>query len=204
MLRGIPNCPTCHKPMKHARGELYYCQDGEDRPHKNVYCNHLMKEGLDGRQDEDVVTRASSLTDLAIELGRKDGLACVLGWYETLERRTLCGELAIQLDFSRANAIAGQRYGTKWQWEQATLAREIFYLRRAVSYPQFAQISKDLRCMCLNNLGNRLRNAGRIIEALECWRRTLEVQSNFGMALCNRANGLAGYAMALEHVEEKC
>jgi hypothetical protein len=43
-----------------------------------------MKEGIDGRQDKDVVTRTSLLTDLAIELGRKDSLACVLAWHEAL------------------------------------------------------------------------------------------------------------------------
>jgi hypothetical protein len=143
------------------------------------------------------------LTDLAVELGRKDSLKCVLAWYEALEKRGIRGELAINLDFSRANAIAGERYGTKWQWEQATLAREIYYLRRAVSRPEFDQVPKILRCKCLNNLGSRLRVAGRAIDALECWRRTLEVQPNFGMALCNRAMILANYAEALEDPGER-
>jgi hypothetical protein len=202
MPSGILNCPTCHKPMK-PRGVGYYCPDGLDPPHLNTFCESLMKEGIDGRQDEEAVSRTCSLTDLAIELGRKDSLACVLGWYEALEKKGVRGELAISLDFSRANAIAGGRYGTNWQWEQAPLAREIFYLRRAVSHPEFAQISKDLRCKCLNNLGNRLRVAGRAIEALEYWRRALEVEPNFGMPLCNRAIVLAEYAQALEHIEEK-
>jgi LA2681-like HEPN len=204
MPRGTLNCSTCRKPMKHARGELYYCQNGEDRPHRNAFCDHLMKEGIDGQQDEEAVSRTGQLTDLAVELGRKDSLACVLGWYQALEQRNLSGELAILLDFSRASAIAGGgRYGTKWQWEQPTLAREIFYLRRAVSHPEFAQSPKNLRCKCLNNLGNRLRVAGRDIEALEYWRRALEVEPNFGMSLCNRATTLAEYAEAFEHTEEK-
>ena len=37
-----------------------------------------------------------------------------------------------------------------------------------------------------------------VIEALDYWRRALEVQPNFGMALCNRARVLADYAEALE------
>jgi len=162
-----------------------------------------MKEGIDGRQDGEAVDRTCLLTDLAVELGRKDSLACVLAWYGAFEKRGIHGELAIKLDFAKANAIAGDRYGTKWQWEQATLAREIFYLRRAVSHPEFDRIPKILRCKCLNNLGNRLRVAGRAIDALECWRRTLEVQPNFGMALCNRAIILANYAEALEDIGEK-
>ena len=203
MRRGIPNCPTCHRPMKHARDRKYYCQNSQDRQHKNVLCDLLMKEGIDGRQDEDAVVRTCSLTDLAVELGRKDGLACALAWYDALEQKSIRGLLAIALDYSRANAIAGERYGTKWQWEQPTLAREIFYLRRAVSHREFAQIPKTIRCTCLNNLGNRLRVAGRAIEALEYWRRTLEVQPNFGMALCNRAIMLANYAEALEDTEDQ-
>lgn len=101
--------------------------------------------------------------------------------------------------YSRANAIAGGRYNTEWKWEQNTLAREIFYLRRAVSNNKFAKVPKDLQCMCLNNLGNRLQVAGRVIEALDCWRRALEVLPNFGMSLCNRARILAAYAEALEN-----
>ena len=52
--------------------------------------------------------------------------------------------------------------------------------------------------MCLNNLGSRLRVAGRAIEALDYGRRALEVRPNFGMALCNRVRVLTSYAEALE------
>src|ERR1700678_761565 len=172
--------------------------DEHERIDKSARCGLLMKEGIDGWQDDLAVARAGLLTDLAIELGRKDGLACALAWHEALERRGICGELAVVLDYSKANAIAGERYGTGWQWEQPTLARETFYLRRAVSRQKFAQIPDRVRCMCLNNLGNRLWVAGRVIEALDYWRRTLEVQPNFGMALCNRARTLVAYAEALE------
>ena len=170
---------------------------------KNALCDLLVKEGIDGRQDSDAVARTRALTDLAIELDRKDSLACVLRWYEVLEQRNVQGEDAIFLDYGRANAIAGERYGTQWKWEQPTLARELFYLRRAVSNGRFARVRDIFKCQCLNNLGNRLRVAGRAIEALECWRRALEVQANFGMALCNRARILANYAEALEDAGEK-
>ena len=170
----------------------------QERLDKNVLCDLLMKEGIDGRPDEDAVIRTVSLTELAVELGRKDCLACALAWHETLELKEICGEQAITLDFSRANAIAGNRYGTKWRWEQTTLASEIFYLRRAVSHPKFNRVPDIIRCMILNNLGKRMSVAGRFIEALDYWRRVLEVQPNFGMALCNRAMTLANYGEALE------
>lgn len=165
---------------------------------KNIICDRLMKEGIEGRQDEDAFNRTEQLTELAVELGRQDCLECVLTWYEILERRSIREELAVHLDASRANAIAGKRYGTKWQWEQPTLAREIFYLRRAISNPKFNEISDIERCKILNNLGHRLDVAGRLIEALEYWGRALEILPNFGMALCNRAIALAEYATGLD------
>ena len=162
-----------------------------------------MKEGIDGWRDDQAVARVGSLTYLAVELGRKDGIARALAWYETLEQKGLSGQLAIILDYGKANAIAGERYGTKWHWEQPTLAREIFHLRRAVSRQEFKQAPDRIRCMCLNNLGNRLCVAGRVIEALDYWRRALEVRPNFGMALCNRARLFPVYAEAIEDAGQK-
>jgi hypothetical protein len=43
----------------------------------------------------------------------------------------------------------------------------------------------------------------RTVEALEYWRRALEVQPNFGMTLCNRAIILAAYAEAFEDTETR-
>lgn len=175
----------------------------EERQQKNAICDRLIKEGIDGRGDEDAGLRTCRLTDLAGELGRKDGIECALVWYEALERRGVSGGQMIALDFGRANAIAADRSGTEWKWEQPTLAREIFYLRRAVSNPLFVQCHANTRSMCLNNLGKRLQVAGRMIEALDCWRRVLEVNPNFGMSLCNRARVLAAYAETLDDHDEK-
>lgn len=177
----------------------------EERQKKNAICDRLIKEGIDGRNNEEAGARTCRLTDLAGELGREDGIACALVWYEALEKRGVSGKQAIALDFGRANAIASDRYGTNWTWEQPTLVREIFYLRRAISNPLFEQSHAFIKCMCLNNLGNRLRVAGRAIEALDCWRRVIEVKPNFGMSLCNRARMLAFYAHsgALEDRDEQ-
>ena len=112
----------------------------QERLQKNSLCDLLMREGIDGRQDADAVARTVALTDVAIELGRKDSLDCALAWYEALEQRDIRGRDAILLDYCRANAVAGDRYGTQWKWEQPTLAREMYYLRRAISNESFAKI----------------------------------------------------------------
>ena len=87
----------------------------------NTQCDLLIAEGIVGRQDEDAIARTCALADLSVKLGRKDGISVVLGWYEILERKGISGEKAIFLDYSRANAIAGERYATDWKWEQPTL-----------------------------------------------------------------------------------
>jgi O-glycosyl hydrolase len=82
----------------------------QERLQKGARCDLLMKEGINGRQDADAVSRTLLLTDLAVELGRKDGVACVITWYEALERKGILHEKAILLDYGRANALAGERY----------------------------------------------------------------------------------------------
>jgi hypothetical protein len=172
------------------------------RIQKNVLCDLLVKEGIDGRPDDDSIQRTCTLTALAIELGRTESLAHALAWHGALYQRAIKEEQAIVLDLSSANTIAGTRYGTDWKWDQPTLAQEIFHLRRAISNPQFRHVPDITKCKCLNNLGNRLKVAGRAVEALEYWRRALEVIPNFGMALCNRAITLANYGSALEDPHE--
>lgn len=157
-----------------------------------------MKEGIDRRPNADAIRRMIRLLELALELKHKDGMACVCTWCEALEQRKITGRDAVFLDFNRANAIAGERYGTEWKLEQRTLARELFYLRRAVSNDDFPGMPEIFRCQCLNNLGRRLTVAGRFVEALDCWRRVLEVCPNFGMSLGNSAATLADYAARLE------
>jgi hypothetical protein len=170
----------------------------EERLIKNEVCDRLMKEGINGRPDEEGAIRICNLMSLAEELGREDGRTCAVSWFEAIDPRSVSGKLAILLDYTIANAIAGERFGTRWQWEQPTLARELFYLRRAVSRPEFAQIPDVTKCMYLNNLGNRLQVAGRILDALDIWRKALEILPNFGMTLCNRGKALAHYADAVD------
>jgi hypothetical protein len=44
----------------------------DERLIKNNLCDRLMKEGIDGRTDEEAFVRVCALTDLTGELGRQD------------------------------------------------------------------------------------------------------------------------------------
>jgi len=171
-----------------------------ERRRDNAICDRLMREGIQGFPEPEQASRVSQLAYLSAGLDRKEGIECALNWFEALENGGIQGGLRAALDYDWANAIAVKRYGTRWQWEQPTLAKEIFHLRRAISNASFEEMAVAFRCQCLNNLGNRLRVAGRYIEAIECWERVLQLEPNFGMALCNRALFLPEYAYALEDV----
>ena len=82
---------------------------------------------------------------LSAGLDRKDGIECALNWFEALENRGIKGGLRAALDFDWANAIAEKRYGNRWQWEQPTLAKEIFHLRRAISSASFEGMAVAFR-----------------------------------------------------------
>lgn len=155
----------------------------------------LVEQGI-GQEwpDEDVILRVSLLTALAAKDGDKSKGEVALEWHSTIKKRTLSNQHAARLDYSWANALAGDRYGTHWRWEQPTLSSEIYLLRRSVSNQAFLQLPHSVQCETLNNLGNRLEVSGRTIEALEMWRRALMVMPNFGMALWNRACALVAYS----------
>jgi hypothetical protein len=170
----------------------------EEKKAREATCDKLIREGIDDRSDQDAADRVLLLTYAAVGIKHIVGLSKALEWYEALEKRNIGGAQTIALDFGRANAFAGGRYGTQWTWDQPSLAREIYYLRRAVSHPAFPQTQKELKCICLTNLGNRMRVAGRLVEALAYWRAVIDLEPGFGMALCNRARAFAHYAQSLE------
>src|SRR2546423_15372201 len=86
----------------------------------------LLSEGIEGRSDDDAVRRAIQLADAASELKNRDGIARAMEWFEALEDRPVSERLLVFIDYGRASAIATDRYGTDWKWEQPTLTRELF------------------------------------------------------------------------------
>jgi hypothetical protein len=69
----------------------------QDRLDKIAFCDFLIKEGIDGQQDEAAVGRTATLTNLALELGREDCLACAVAWHETLEKKAFLANRRLSL-----------------------------------------------------------------------------------------------------------
>ena len=57
---------------------------GQNRVDKNIVCDRLMNDGIEGRQNEDAFNRVDLLAELAVELERRDCLVCAISWYDAL------------------------------------------------------------------------------------------------------------------------
>jgi hypothetical protein len=90
-----------------------------------------------------------------------------------------------------------ERRGTErdWYYNRAGHINAIKYFRKAVLTPDVtARVRKGIFAQAFTNLGNMFSEAGRIIYALEAWRKALEVLPGFGMAGCNLSHGLLSYS----------
>lgn len=121
---------------------------------------------------------------------------------DALEER-LNGQQLVVLNYFRANAWSVVRHASHgdkckvWQWDQAEILNEIFYLRSAIQSPDFSGLESFRQCQILVNTGNILHHIGRSIEAIEYWNRALKRLPKFAMALGNLGFGLETFAKLL-------
>jgi hypothetical protein len=163
----------------------------------------LASKGVTHLSAQKALDRIALLTDLSFHLKREDGTVRVLQWCDDLQVRRLHARQGAELEYFRANAWANRvavKYhspGSMWQWEQPELQKEVLCLRRARNHIGFDSLPELRRCQVFTNLGNQLDTVGRFTDAIEYWRRALEIQARFAMAAGNRAYGLMHYAKSL-------
>jgi tetratricopeptide (TPR) repeat protein len=85
----------------------------------------------------------------------------------------------------------------RWEWTSTHFDASLLHLRQAVNEPGFTELTTDVQCKILTNLGNNLSTIGRYIEAQEHWNRALTIDPNFPMARANRGYGRFHYAKTL-------
>lgn len=84
-----------------------------------------------------------------------------------------------------------------WSWNKDERVSEVLALRQAVSGTSFSSLPALWQCKILTNLGNRLNNLGRFVDALKHWDSALQIMPNFAMALGNKGMGLIYYGQSL-------
>lgn len=153
--------------------------------------------------NRDALESLAALIDASHDLGKPEGTLRALAWCEELDSRDFTRLERAEFDYFWANAWADRQRElhrdreAAWAWEQPEQRKQIFYLRRSLTNPAFAELLKGRRCQILTNLGNQLNTAGRFVEALDYWTRALELMPQFWMAQGNRGLALLTYGGAL-------
>lgn len=120
-----------------------------------------------------------------------------------IDQINLTNEQQVILNYYLANGWASKRffnYGNDiegWNIDRTELGLELYYLRKCISIEGFDDTQEELRCQVFTNLGNHFSHVGQFIEALECWKKALEIIPGFPMALGNIGMGMFHYAQRL-------
>lgn len=83
-----------------------------------------------------------------------------------------------------------------WEFENEAIIKGVLNCRKALLYSVNSN-SINKKCEILTNLGNFLSNLGRYSEAIDLWKRALELDKDFSMAIGNLGFGLFYYAQIL-------
>jgi len=143
------------------------------------------------------------LVDGALDHRREVGLERAFALADELQERTLTDAEKCFLHYLLSNAWANREALSRgglpptWRWEQHELEQQILHLRRAASFLTGSKELDPVACRIHTNLGNTLDTIGRFVEAIEHWRRALEIDPDFGMARGNLGHGLFTYARNL-------
>lgn len=97
----------------------------------------LLTVELAGLSSTESLGVIGSLIDLSDDLEKPDGACRALELLDLLDATKLPETDAALLEFFRSNAwsvLQGQEPTKPWDWEQPALGKQIFYLRKCVSY----------------------------------------------------------------------
>ncbi|KAB8198107.1 hypothetical protein FKV24_003790 [Lysobacter maris] len=173
-------------------------------------CENGDGPNLDGLSDLQAFEIIGLLVDQAADEGNLTLVDHALALADQLQERDLTPEQLALLDYFRANAWAcryQQQHAnspTAWDFDQPEVGQQLLLLRQAAHGPGFAAMAPMRQCQVLTNLGNQLDTLGRFIEARACWDAAIEIDSNFWMAIANRARALMFYAEALYDSGHRC
>jgi len=82
-------------------------------------------------------------------------------------------------------------------FDRNELSNAIKYFRQCLSMSADSAGFRETRVRAHVNIGNLFSDSGRIIFAIESWKKALDLSPQFGMAGCNLSQGLVSYALML-------
>jgi hypothetical protein len=164
----------------------------------------LSIDSLDEYNNEDALAFLGKAADLFYDEEVLEGIEHVLDLGYQLEERTFTSFHEAYLNYTLGNLWAYKKNLLKpsgfpdWSWKGEDFKSAIIHLRKALQNIKEAGLQgkreKHLYCQINTNLGNHLSHLGRIIEAIECWNRSIKINPIFGMAIGNLGYGLIQYS----------
>ena len=154
--------------------------------------------GVATMEPKAAVAAVAQLADAALDRRDAAGLRRVIEIGRGLDRAALADADVAQLDyflgtaFSNADVVGPGHQN--FDWNEENLHQSVLHLRRCVSSACFPALGRQERAQALTNLANQLSTVGRIVEAVEMWRRALNAFPKFPMAQANLGRGLIALA----------
>jgi len=85
----------------------------------------------------------------------------------------------------------------EYQWDQEEVEKEILNLRYALKYSENSDVPDNILRQVYTNMGNNFKHVGRLSEAIPYWKKAIDLNPTFAMAIGGVGNGLFKYAETL-------
>lgn len=97
--------------------------------------------------------------------------------------------------WSNLDKICCKTQYKNWDYKRVGHINAIKSFRKCVLTENVSDgIRNNIFLQAFTNLGNMFSESGRIVYAIECWKKALKIEPTFGMAGCNFGHGLVYYA----------
>jgi tetratricopeptide (TPR) repeat protein len=81
-----------------------------------------------------------------------------------------------------------------WLFNRVEFEKTIINYRKCINLDVSSEIEHEVFTKAYTNLGNSFSTAGRAILAIKYWNKSLVIDPEFEMALCNKAHGIKEYS----------
>ncbi len=174
--------------------------------YQTIMCSS--EDDLNNKSAHDQLAAIGILVDACGDDPTKDGMDRAHSLILKLKNHELTPVEQIRLDYCEAGYWMNKRMKNhpklQWKWDQSEIEQELICLRRALlRAEQIEGFHPYMLCQIYTNTGNILSHIGRFIDAIYYWKRVLEVDPRFGMALGNFGLGAFYYGQEVFEKHKK-
>lgn len=170
---------------------------------KAMYSDLIKKDFSEIIKFKTKVDLLGELIDSSYFFKKKEGMLKAIKIFKELQSSKIPPDQYTRLFYYGGNAYSdldtflNKGKSSIWNWDRELIEKEIISYRLALKEKYLINVEDNLKCQIYTNLGNLFSDIGRVIEAQNCWRKALKINSKFPMALCNKGKGFFEYSKML-------